>query len=504
MGVSIFEIIGPVMIGPSSSHTAGMARIGSMAYRIAGEKPVDIQLKLNPTLSVTYKGHRSDAALIGGAMGLMEDDIRLREAYAIAERDGITTGVDFLEANRYHQNTARVDMTLKDGRKVSVKGVSVGGGSLYVDEVDGVSVMLDADRYHVLAWESDPAALSALGLGGKVQGNSTFCVLSVEKAPDPALLASLPGRVHVAAPVLAYGASLPTERVYMSCQEALDEAKAQGISLAQLAINYEISRSGFAEADIRARMHHHLEVMKSSVAEGLSGKNKLLYNITGGQDAAMMQKAAAEGKTISGGLIPFAVAKALAVMEYNAAMGCLVAAPTAGSAGIVPGCMLQIQEAYGISDEKIEEAMFVSGLLGVIMSNRAVSFSGAVGGCQGEVGVSSAIAAAGLASVFTEDGDAVFHAMAMCLKNLLGLICDPIADPVEVPCIKRNTVGVANAFASCDMALAGIRSYIPPDEVIDALIDVEKRLPQELKGSTCGGLACTLTAKCLRKELRGE
>lgn len=130
-----------------------------------------------------------------------------------------------------------------------------------------------------------------------------------------------------------------------------------------------------------------------------------------------------------------------------------------------------------------------------------VSFSGSVGGCQGEVGVSSAITSAGMASIFTEDKEAIMHAMAICMKNLLGLVCDPIAAPIEVPCIKRNAVGVANAYISSDMVLAGVRSFIPPDEVIDALIDVEKRLPSELKCATIGGLACTKTAVCTRKKL---
>ena len=138
------------------------------------------------------------------------------------------------------------------------------------------------------------------------------------------------------------------------------------------------------------------------------------------------------------------------------------------------------------------------------MAERDVSFSGSVGGCQGEVGVSSAITAAGLASLFTKDPDVIFQAMALCMKNLLGLVCDPIAGPIEIPCIKRNAVGVANAYISADMALAGIKSYIPPDEVIDALIDVEKRLPSELKCATIGGLACTCTAKYIRKRLADQ
>ena len=163
--------------------------------------------------------------------------------------------------------------------------------------------------------------------------------------------------------------------------------------------------------------------------------------------------------------------------------------------------MVAVQEAYDLTDGQLVDALFVSALMGVIMAEKGVSFSGSVGGCQGEIGVSSAITAAGLASIFTDDPETVMHAMALCMKNLLGLVCDPIAGPIEVPCIKRNAVGVANSFISADLALAGIRSFIPPDEVIDALIDVEERLPNELKCATIGGLACTKTAQCVRNKL---
>ena len=205
--------------------------------------------------------------------------------------------------------------------------------------------------------------------------------------------------------------------------------------------------------------------------------------------------------TLSGTTISMAIAYALATMEVNGSMGCVVAAPTAGSCGIVPGCFLSLKKQRGISNDIIIDAMFVAAIIGVIMYNRGASFSGVVGGCQSEIGVSSAIAAAGLVHLCGGNSLQIVQGMAMAIKNLLGLICDPIAGPVEVPCIKRNSVGVVNAFACADMALAGIQSYIPPDEVIDALVNTQQLLPPELKGTAIGGLACTCTAKNLRKKI---
>ena len=165
--------------------------------------------------------------------------------------------------------------------------------------------------------------------------------------------------------------------------------------------------------------------MKESVEKGQE-EHQLLYGLTSGKDGKMLMQAVEKEETISGGTIPLATAMALGVMEYNGSMGCIVAAPTAGSSVIAPGCMTALQQVHQLSDKQIEDGLFVSALIGVIMAACDVSFSGSVGGCQGEVGVSSAITSAGMASIFTEDKEAIMHAMAICMKNLLGLVCDPI------------------------------------------------------------------------------
>lgn len=510
MATSVFEIIGPVMVGPSSSHTAGMARIGAMAYRIVAEQAAAIHLDLSPKLRTTYTGHRTDAALIGGAMGFRESSPEIRNSIQIAHDRGIQTWVDFLPEGKYPQNTARITVKTTSGVSYSVTGTSVGGGSIVISEVDSVSIRLQADAYHVVVWSEQPLESQTLPACENVQSGLSekglqVTVLTFIHDPGAAnvqALQNLAGvrKVSAVAPVLEYGVSLPGGKVYYSCEEACADAMEQKITLAEIAIRYEMARAGFDREAVVSRMYMHLEQMRKSVKQGQQ-KNELLYGLASGKDAAMLMKTVSAGKTISGGIVPTATAMALGVMEYNASMGCIVAAPTAGSSGIVPGSMIAVQEVFGFSDDQLVDALFVSALMGIIMAERDVSFSGSVGGCQGEVGVSSAITAAGLASLFSDDPNIIVHAMALCLKNLLGLVCDPIAGPIEIPCIKRNAVGVANAFISADMAVAGIKSFIPPDEVIDALVDVERRLPPELKCATIGGLACTCTAKCVREKL---
>lgn len=510
MSTSIFEIIGPIMIGPSSSHTAGMARIGMMTNRIVGGGIKYANIEFSPMLRTTYSGHRSHVALIGGVIGLCENDTKIRDAISLAHNQGIETNVDFLPEGKYPQNTARLIVGCNDGRVVTVVGTSIGGGSIVISSVDDVIINIFPEAYHIIIWSNNDLDLSETAdTIQKGEGPKGFVTcLTFSNMPSETLLSQLyklkgVTDIRVIRPILDYGVSLSNEESYKSCSDLCRVAQQSGLTISELAIKYEASRSGFPEKNIRNLMLQNLKKMKESVRAG-EKSNKLLYGLASGKDAYLLGKAVNEKKTISGGIVPLAVSKALGVMEHNGSMGVIVAAPTAGSSGIVPGCFITLQDKYGFSDDAIVDALFVCGIMGVIMANRKVSFSGSVGGCQGEVGVSSAISASGMVSLFSEDPMKVVHAMALCLKNLLGLVCDPIAGPIEIPCIKRNAVGVANAFISADMALAGIHSFIPPDEVIDALVDVENRLPQELKCATVGGLASTCTAKKVREDLLNQ
>ncbi len=448
MSVSLFEIIGPVMVGPSSSHTAGMVRIGLLANRYCKIEPKEIRLTLSHGMRQTYRGHRSDCALVAGILGLEADSPEVKNALTIAKNKGIDISINFFKEEEAAPNNVHILLTDSQGNSRSIRAVSIGGGSVVVTQLDGNDVAID--------------------------------------------------------PVWEYGATISDDFIFNRFDRVAEYCRENKLTLPQLAVMYECKRSGFSEENIRDLMKKQIEVMRQSIKKGVFEKNNMLYGLTPGDDGKRLYERAASGEALSGGRIMTAVAKAVGVMEHNASMGCIVAAPTAGSAGIIPGCLLTLQEEMGFDDDALVDALLVSGFAGVIMAHRNVSFSGSVGGCQGEIGVSSALASAGLASLCTNEPYVVFHATAMCLKNLLGLVCDPIAGPIEVPCIKRNAIGVANAFVSADMALAGVKSYIPPDEVVDALIDVQNRMPKELRCTVTGGLACTETAHCLRRKLQKE
>lgn len=513
MDVSIFEIIGPVMIGPSSSHTAGMARIGRMAHQIAGQAPLSIALTLHQAIRYTYQGHRTDAALIGGALGIREDDPALRTALQLASARGIGTSVAFFADTNLNPNTVQLEMTLGDGESCCVRGISVGGGSLVITAVDGIPLTISSSEWHALLWsDRDLSEQLPTSIGANCSRASSSCqhltLLSFDRQPTEDLLQTLgrlPGvsKCRLLSPVLSYGSVQGSQPLFKTCAELVQRATESNRSIAQLSVDYEVSRSGRSAADIRRQMAEQLQVMQQSCQQGLEQEVKLNFGLTSGRDGKLLAAAAQAGKTLSGSVLPAAIARALATMEVNGSMGRVVASPTAGSSGIIPGCYLTVQASQGLPDEELVDALLTAAILGVMMAQQQASFSGVVGGCQAEVGVSSAIAAGGLVQLGGGDARQIVHGMAMALKNLLGLICDPIAGPVEVPCIKRNAVGVANAFAAADMALAGIESFIPPDEVIAALVNTQRLLPPALKGTTTGGLACTCTAQAIRAQLSG-
>ena len=219
-----------------------------------------------------------------------------------------------------------------------------------------------------------------------------------------------------------------------------------------------------------------------------------------GGDGGRMARRVAQGRCLCGPFLGRVMERALKMAENNACMKRIVAAPTAGSCGVLPAILLTYEETFHPEEHKILEALYVAAGVGGVVASRS-SISGARGGCQAEVGTSSAMAAAAVACLEGGSTEAIFHGAAMALKNLLGLVCDPVAGLVEVPCVKRNVVGAVNALSAADMALAGIRSAIPPDEVIDAMRDVGDRMCAELRETGKGGLADTPTGRAVRERM---
>ncbi|BCA86389.1 L-serine dehydratase, iron-sulfur-dependent subunit alpha [Enterococcus saigonensis] len=269
-------------------------------------------------------------------------------------------------------------------------------------------------------------------------------------------------------------------------------------SVADLMIATEMEVTGRQKEQIIALMERNLTVMENSVAEGVMGVTSVT-GLTGG-DAKKMDDYLTSGNFLSGETILKAVRNGIAVNEVNAKMGLICATPTAGSAGVVAGVLLAVRERLNLSHEEQVNFLFTAGAFGLVIANNA-SISGAEGGCQAEVGSASAMAAAALVCANGGSAHQAAQAVAITLKNMMGLICDPVAGLVEVPCVKRNALGSSQAFISADMALAGIQSVIPPDEVVAAMYQVGRQMPSIFKETAEGGLAMTPTAQRLQKEI---
>ncbi|MEK4030233.1 L-serine ammonia-lyase, iron-sulfur-dependent, subunit alpha [Pseudobacillus sp. FSL P4-0506] len=288
--------------------------------------------------------------------------------------------------------------------------------------------------------------------------------------------------------------------MFKNAAELVKLAEDKQKKISDIMIEQESELSGKSREEIMGLMEKNLDVMEQAVERGLKGVRSL-SGLTGG-DAVLLQQYIQKGNTLSGPLLLDAVSKAVATNEVNAAMGTICATPTAGSAGVVPGTLFAIQEKLKPSREDKIRFLFTAGAFGYIVANNA-SISGAAGGCQAEVGSASGMAAAAITEMAGGTPAQCAEAMAITLKNMLGLVCDPVAGLVEVPCVKRNAMGAANAIVAADMALAGVTSRIPCDEVIDAMYKIGQTMPSALRETAGGGLAATPTGRKLEAKIYG-
>ena len=290
--------------------------------------------------------------------------------------------------------------------------------------------------------------------------------------------------------------------MFYSIKELVEQADLdfQG-SVTELMIATEYELTGRERDEVLRLMTRNLEVMKASVVMGLD-ESKSRSGLTGG-DAAKLHKYIQSGKALSDYTVLTAAKNAIAVNEYNAKMGLVCATPTAGSAGCLPAVLTSAIEKLNLTEKQQLDFLLTAGAFGLVIANNA-SISGAEGGCQAEVGSASAMSAAAL--VLAAGGTPFQASQAICfvIKNMLGLICDPVAGLVEVPCVKRNAMGASYAFIAADIALAGIESKIPVDEVVDAMYQVGASMPTAFRETAEGGLAATSTGRRLSKEIFGE
>lgn len=510
---SIFnDVIGPVMRGPSSSHCAAAVRIGRMAHDLMAGRIERLLLELDAagSLAHTHTEQGSDTGLFAGLLGWETDDPRLPRAGEELARRGVATEIRVGPYGDPHPNTYR--LTLEGGgERRTMIALSTGGGMVEVTSIDGVSLSLRGDR-HVTLLAADrsftPADLPAvLEAGGEVlvHGGSPTVLIEM-RTPEPLAaevlreLARLPGVrwVRPIRPVLPV-LTRPGIRVpFLSCAEMLAWNRERGLDLSRLAAVYESARGGLSEEEVFRRMQRVAAVLARSIDEGLCGTDypdRILP-----AQAPAFRAALSRGALIEAGVLNRMTLYAAALMEVKSAFGTIVAAPTAGSCGAVPAAVHALVDTLGLGSDAAAAGLLAAGVIGVFIAAHA-TFAAEVGGCLAECGAASAMAAAALVTLSRGNVTQAVAAASLALQNVLGLVCDPVANRVEVPCLGRNVLAVANALSCANLALAGFDPVIPLDEAIAAMADVGGRLPPELRCTGGGGLSLTPTARAIARRL---
>jgi len=288
---------------------------------------------------------------------------------------------------------------------------------------------------------------------------------------------------------------------YNTVEELVEAAASSHKKISEIVLEQQATDMESTIEDVYATMESSFDVMCQSVISGLDETLRSPSGLSGGS-AAKLKKAVEEGKNHYGHLLGNAISMALAVTEFNSCMGKIVAAPTAGSCGVIPAALISVMDEYALPKRDIVMSLFTASAIGMVIA-KCASIAGAEGGCQAEVGSASAMAAAALTEIFDGTPQMVSDSCAIALKNTMGLVCDPVAGLVEVPCIKRNAMGVANAFTASELACAGIKSVIPADEVILAMRQVGQLMSTSLKETAEGGLAATPTGCRLCRQIFG-
>lgn len=514
---SIFnDILGPIMTGPSSSHTAGCARIGKMARTLYGKEIGRAQVVFDARGSYpnTYIGQGSNYGFTGGLLGFLPDDPRLKQAIRIAIE--LKIKIDFKQADlgAHHPNQARIDVfDEQDNLAMSVMTYSTGGGMFEIVEMDGFSVSIKGNqRKAYIACYKGPAeaAIQRMLNGAAVEysaqnkGGQILFEALLDSSFDAASIASIKDNpdvlfVRVAEVILPVALKRQGAPVFANAEEALAYNEGRNLKLWQLAVDYECSVGEIEPEDVFNKMRHVLEVMRESAKVPAAGQLEKTGFLE--PTAFIMLEGLEKRKTVNMGLLQKMIVWSTAVMENSCAHNIIVAAPTAGSSGVIPAAILGIGEEMGLKDKGIIEALLAAGVVGAFIANQA-TFGAEVAGCQAENGAASAMAAAGVIQMLEGTVEEGFQAASLALQNLLGLICDPIGGLTEIPCVNRNVVAAVNAVTSANMVVCGYNPVIPLDEVIIAMLKVGKLLPRELRCTCEGGLCDTPTAKRIALRLK--
>ncbi len=507
------------MRGPSSSHVAASVRIGNLARQLLGRKlkHVVIEFERHGAIAPTYHSQGTDIGLAAGLLGLKPDDKTIPISLEKARGENIAIEFKITDFIADHPNTIKIMLADQEGKKIHLEVISVGGGLIEIKKIEEFSLSICGDFYETLLFYSRITCKEAEKIVEQIKKeikgiayidlskNNKQGIINLKTSskltPSKILwLQNLKNILYIRQldPVMPVVSVKDCCIPYNTASKMLSYWEKKGGELWELAVLYESSWGRLSKVEVFSKMRKIVNILKSSIETGLK-KTSYQDRILGPQ-AWLVEKANRENKLIPGGALNHIISFTMAMMEVKSSMGLIVAAPTAGSCGALPGAIFGTAQYMNLDDDKIIKAMLAAGIIGVFISEQA-TFSAEVCGCQAECGAASAMAAAALIQLIGGNVKQGIDAASIALQNMLGLICDPVASRVEVPCLGRNIIAATNAFSVANMVISGIDVVIPLDETIKAMYDVGIQLPSDLKCTARGGLSITKTAQTIDKKI---
>ncbi len=507
------DVIGPVMRGPSSSHTAASWRIARTGLEILNDPLSDalIEFDRDGSWAPNYREQGTTMGIEGGLLGLDITDERMRLTESYARERGITIQYQISSFPTDHANTVRLTLMGISKKMVQILAVSLGGGSYEIRFIDGFPVTLRGDLYEIMVFTRNKPDISReiktiLPSGVELFSEQKGDVIKYEfKSSLPfsaefiTLLKNYPviDEIALINPIMPVIAGKQTEMPFTTIQSLIDYAEKKRMDLGDLGLLYEKCISGISEDELNARMKELIGIIHKSINTGLKGTHyadRILQ-----QQSHLIENAEKDGK-LKYSVVNRIIENVSALMESKSAMEVIVAAPTAGSCGTLGGSLLAISRDLDSAETGLIKAYFAAGILGAYFA-RGPGFSAEEHGCQVECGAASGMAAAGIAQLMGGTAKEALSAASMAIQNMVGMVCDPVADRVEVPCLGKNVNAAVNAYASAIMAVSGFDAVIPLNEVIETVSRVSKTMPDCVKCTGKGGLAITETALNLKNNL---
>ncbi len=508
------DIIGPVMRGPSSSHTAASWRIARMSLDILNTplKKALIEFDRDGAWAPNYREQGTTMGIEGGLLGLGMTDARMKETESYARQKGISLEYRISSFPTDHANTVRLTLWGTTKRSVQIIAVSLGGGSFEIRSVNGFPVHLSGDLFVWMIFTHNKPDISAelktmVPLGTDFVSEQRVDTIKYQFSssyPSPELIGQLrlfmaSEEISVISPIMPVIAGREAEMPFTTVQSLLDYACPKGAGLGDMGLIYEKCISGMSDQELVDQMDVIINIVHQAIGTGLQGTqyaDRILQ-----QQSHLIGKAENQGK-LKESVINRMIANVTALMESKSAMEVIVAIPTAGSCGTVGGSLLAISRDLGSSGNELNKAYFAAGMVGVFFA-KGPGFSAEEHGCQVECGAASGMAAAGIVQLLGGTAKQALDAASMAIQNMIGLVCDPVADRVEVPCLGKNISAAVNAYSSAIMAISGFDAVIPLDQVIQTVSRVGRTMPTCVKCTGQGGLSLTETAMKIKAKLQG-